>query len=138
MLSDIYIKSMYFAIFIEITYSTSYQNDNQYKQYVSNTSLQGCKQWCKQYKLASVVFPYHHCFFHSISIRRKEFQNKRNSKEKYEIMVQGRVMNKHCTKKMKLSIKNLIRKCDQICRNLLLNKSLMENSIFCAVKTSMC
>ena len=51
---------------------------------------------------------------------------------------------KHCKKKtlqkkMKFSIKNFLSKCDQIRRNLriashLLEKSLMKNSIFCAVK----
>ena len=41
--------------------------------------------------------------------------------------------------KMKFSIKDFFRKCDQICKKLriwshLLNKFLMENFIFCAVK----
>ena len=44
----------------------------------------------------------------------------------------------HCTKKMKFSIKDFLRKCDQIRRKLqlwshLLKKSLMKNFIFCAV-----
>ena len=39
---------------------------------------------------------------------------------------------KHCTKKMKFSIKYFCSKCDQICRKL--KKSLIENFIFCAVK----
>ena len=46
---------------------------------------------------------------------------------------------KHCTKKMKFSIKDFFSKCDQIISFLqiwshLLKKSLMENFIFCALK----
>ena len=46
---------------------------------------------------------------------------------------------KHCTKKMKFSIKDIFSKCDQVPRKLriwsyLLKKSLMENLFFCAVK----
>ena len=42
---------------------------------------------------------------------------------------------------MKFSINDLLSKCDQICRNLriwshLMKKSIMENSIFCAVNFS--
>ena len=46
----------------------------------------------------------------------------------------------HCTKKMKFSIKDFFSKCDQI-RSFLqiwshsLKKSLIENFIFCTVKT---
>ena len=44
----------------------------------------------------------------------------------------------HTAQKMRLSIKDLFSKCDQICWKLriwshLLKKSLMENFIFCAV-----
>ena len=56
-------------------------------------------------------------------------------------MIVGRfekVVNIHCTKKMKFSIKEFVSKCNQICcfcriRSHLLKKSLMENFIFSAV-----
>ena len=56
-------------------------------------------------------------------------------------MIAGRfekVVNIHCTKKMKFSIKEFFSKCNQICcfcriRSHLLKKPLMENFIFSAV-----
>ena len=47
----------------------------------------------------------------------------------------------HATQKMKFSIMNFFRKCDQIHRNLqiwsqLLKKPLMENFFFCAVSVA--
>ena len=60
------------------------------------------------------------------------------SSQKTSLMTGISMMKTSLHKKMKFSIKDFFSKCDQIPRELriwlhLLNKSLMENFIFCAV-----
>ena len=60
------------------------------------------------------------------------------SSQKTSLMTGISMMETSLHKKMKFSIKDFFSKCDQIPRELriwlhLLNKSLMENFIFCAV-----
>ena len=61
--------------------------------------------------------------------------NNKNSRIRFEVCskltIKNNFIDVHCTKKMKISIKNFFSKCDQIrIWSYLLKKSLMENFIF--------
>ena len=70
--------------------------------------------------------------------RAESMQNRTFWKQYTVIKAVTETFTVYTAQKMKFSIKYFFSKCDQVCRRLpiwshLLKKSLMENSIFCAV-----